>query len=99
MQGEHLVVNITRHEVGDRAGQLRSDCTCQGSADQIKQKATDQILQANHFVIDAEAEISQPARWLKSRRTFGSCVWMESDSHLRCWLKLFRWSDLVWRSH
>ena len=67
MQGQHLVVDIPCHEIGDRAGQFGSDGTSEGSTNEIKQEAAHQILQADHLVVDAEAQVTQPSGWLQPR--------------------------------
>ena len=68
MQGEHLVVGVTADEVGDRCGELGADDTSQCTTNEIKEKAADDVLQPDHFVIKAEAEVAQPARGLQTQR-------------------------------
>ena len=65
VQGEHLVVGLPRQEIGDGGEQLGADRAGQGAADQIEEKAADQILQADHLVIGAEAQVAQPALGLQ----------------------------------
>jgi hypothetical protein len=49
-----LVVDVPSHEIGDGAGEFCADSSCESATDQVKNKPADEILQANHFVIDAE---------------------------------------------
>ena len=65
VQGEHFVVGLPGEEIGNRCDQLGADCSGEGPTDQIEEEATNQVLQADHFVIGAEAEVAQPALWLQ----------------------------------
>ena len=89
MQGEDLVVDVPSHEVGDGACEFCADGSSESATDQVKNKPADEILQANHFVINAETEVPQPARGLKF---WGWCcaVGRKCDSHLKCWRLLCR---------
>ena len=77
MQGQDFVVGLPRQEVRNRSEQLRSDGTSEGAADQIKDEAAHQILQSDHLVISAEAEIAKPALGLERRALLGG----QADGH------------------
>ena len=73
MQGEHLVIGFPRHEIRQGREQLRADHAGKGAADKIEQEATDQVLQANDFVVNAETEITQPALGLEGGLGLWGC--------------------------
>jgi hypothetical protein len=49
-----LVVDVPSHEVGDGACEFCANGSSESATDQVKNKPADEILQANHFVINAE---------------------------------------------
>ena len=96
MQGEHLVVDVPSHEVGHGAGQFCADRSSESTTDQVKNKSADEILQSDHFVINAETQVPQPACGLKSWG-WGCAVGRKCGSHLKCWRLLCRLEETVWR--
>ena len=73
MQGEHLVIGFPRHEIRQGREQLRADHAGKGAADEIKQEATNEVLQANDLVVNTETEITQPALGLEGGLGFWTC--------------------------
>ena len=60
MDGEELVVEFAAHEIHFRSGQLHAHGGGQGSTNQEEEKAGDKVLNADDFVIDAEAKKPLP---------------------------------------
>ena len=71
VQRQHLVVGLTAEVIGDGGGQLGADHPRQGTPYQIEEEPGNQVLQADHLVIKAEAQITQPALGLEANGQLG----------------------------
>ena len=66
MKRENLVVGFSTHKVRHGTDELCPDDARQCPTDQVEKKTGYNILNADHFVIQAEAEVLQPSLGLEA---------------------------------
>ena len=87
MQGQHFVVGLAAHEIGHGTGQFGANHASERPTNQIENEAAHEVLDANHLVVQAEAEVAQPALGLEiAGVAWGELRWVgEGHGALRWW--------------